>query len=389
MAQSRKGPRLYLKRRRRPRRHVWVIRDGPTEISTGCGEYDTQAAEESLARYIANKFRAPGALPADRLFIAEVVATYLNEHAQHAASAKTREFLFDTARPILEWWAGKKLVDVNGNNCRAYVRWRTAQRYRGRLISDQTARHDLKTLRSAINWYHREHGPLPTVPKLTLPARAAQRQDYWLTRGEVAARIRAALANPRTRHVARVILIGVYTGTRPGAILKLMWMPSAAGGWFDLETAVLHRRGRSSRQTSKRQPPARIHAKLMPHLRRWRALDLSRGITSVIHYQGAPVKKLRNSWKTVAARVGKAGEDGPHITRHTAATWQMQAGTNLYEAAGYLGMTAETLWDVYGHHHPDFQSEAATAVAKRRRDPLISGSQSGSQRSNRNAKSLK
>ena len=55
----------------------------------------------------------------------------------------------------------------------------------------------------------------------------------------------------------------------------------------------------------------------------------------------------------------------PHIIRHTAATWQMQAGTDLYEAAGYLGMTPETLWEEYGHHHPDFQSKAASAVARR------------------------
>ena len=52
--------------------------------------------------------------------------------------------------------------------------------------------------------------------------------------------------------------------------------------------------------------------------------------------------------------------------RHTAATWQMQAGTLLAEAAGYLGMSPETLWNVYGHHHPDFQEEAARASGKRR-----------------------
>ena len=29
-----------------------------------------------------------------------------------------------TAGPILAWWAGKKLSDINGGNCRAYVTWR-------------------------------------------------------------------------------------------------------------------------------------------------------------------------------------------------------------------------------------------------------------------------
>jgi len=48
-------------------------------------------------------------------------------------------------------------------------------------------------------------------------------------------------------------------------------------------------------------------------------------------------------------------------------------GTNLYEGAGYLGMSPETLWETYGHHHPDFQSTAANAVAKKGRKHLPFG----------------
>ena len=295
------------------------------------------------------------------------MAVYLREHAQHSPS---REFLIYTAQPILDWWTGKKLDEVNGANCRAYVKHRTAQTNRrarsAKPISLQTARHDLKTLRTAIHWYHAEHGPLPSVPKVTLPERKPRRDDYWLTRSQVAARLRAARASPRTRHVARQILIGIYTGTRPGAILGLMWHPTPTGGWFDLEHGILHRRGSGARRSKKRQPPAKIHTKLLPHLKRWKRLDQAHGINAVIHYQGQPVKKLRRSWATVAELAGAKGHDGPHITRHTAATWQMQAGTSVYDAAGYLGMSPETLWETYGHHHPDFQSGPSTAVVRRR-----------------------
>ena len=45
----------------------------------------------------------------------------------------------------------------------------------------------------------------------------------------------------------------------------------------------------------------------------------------------------------------------------TAATWQMQAGTPIYEAAGYLGMNAATLERVYGHHHINYQKTASEA----------------------------
>jgi hypothetical protein len=40
-----------------------------------------------------------------------------------------------------------------------------------------------------------------------------------------------------------------------------------------------------------------------------------------------------------------------HSLRPTAPTWQMQAGTDLWEAAGWLGMTVEQLEQNYGHHH--------------------------------------
>jgi len=39
----------------------------------------------------------------------------------------------------------------------------------------------------------------------------------------------------------------------------------------------------------------------------------------------------------------------------------LQAGVDLWEAAGWLGMTVEQLEANYGHHHPDFQEEAAEA----------------------------
>ena len=44
----------------------------------------------------------------------------------------------------------------------------------------------------------------------------------------------------------------------------------------------------------------------------------------------------------------------------------MQDGVPHWEAAGYLGMTVETLETVYGHHHPDFQKNAAGSKQLRR-----------------------
>jgi integrase len=58
----------------------------------------------------------------------------------------------------------------------------------------------------------------------------------------------------------------------------------------------------------------------------------------------------------------------PHILRHTAATWAMQRGVNVWDAAGWLGMSPEVLERVYGHHHPDFQRDAAEKMSGQNRD---------------------
>ena len=156
MPRKRLPPHLFLERRKPPKQSFWRIRDGKNGPSTGCGEYDLAGAETALADYIAAKYLPPTGLGA-RLLIDEVIAAYLKGHADEA---KARDFIVHTARPILEWWTGKRILDVNKTNCKAYVKWRTAQYRRQHpnskkprvKVSDQTARHDLKTLRAALNW---------------------------------------------------------------------------------------------------------------------------------------------------------------------------------------------------------------------------------------------
>jgi hypothetical protein len=48
--------------------------------------------------------------------------------------------------------------------------------------------------------------------------------------------------------------------------------------------------------------------------------------------------------------------------KHTAATWLMQRGVPIWQAAGYLGMSSEMIERTYGHHHPDYMRDAAKAI---------------------------
>ena len=169
-------PRLYL-RKRAGREPTYVILDGAREVGTGFGPSEPSSAEKALEAYLASKYRPQtGPAPLSSIPIADVVSIYLAEWAPHVARP---DFLASTAAPILDWWGDKMLAHIKGQSCREYVAWRTQR------VSEATARHDLATLRSAVNYYHREHGPLPSVPAITMP-RAPEPNDRWLTRSEAA-----------------------------------------------------------------------------------------------------------------------------------------------------------------------------------------------------------
>ena len=71
---------------------------------------------------------------------------------------------------------------------------------------------------------------------------------------------------------------------------------------------------------------------------------------------------MRKSFAAAVRAAGLGDDVTPHILRHTCATWLMQKGVDLWDAAGFLGMTVQQLEATYGHHHPDYQQEAAEAL---------------------------
>jgi hypothetical protein len=49
----------------------------------------------------------------------------------------------------------------------------------------------------------------------------------------------------------------------------------------------------------------------------------------------------------------------------------MQTGVSIWRAAGFLGMSVETLDRVYGQHHPDFLADAAEAMGRKPNQALV------------------
>jgi integrase len=158
------------------------------------------------------------------------------------------------------------------------------------------------------------------------------------------------------------ILLGLYTGRRKQAILSLRWPQ------VDLEARVIDFESPGRERTKKRRGKVPIPAKLLPLLRRTRKRGSDLGY--VLHINGKRIGNIKKGFAAACRRAGLKGVS-PHTLRHTAATWIVQAGVPLWQAAGYLAMRQETLERVYGHHHPDFMREAAEAM--NRRAPSVRG----------------
>jgi integrase len=100
----------------------------------------------------------------------------------------------------------------------------------------------------------------------------------------------------------------------------------------------------------------------MPHLKRARKRGTDLGY--VLHRNGERILDIKKGFAAACDRAGLK-DVTPHTLKHTAATWLMQRGTGLWEAAGFLAMSEKMLREVYGHHSPDFQKEAAANIGSK------------------------
>ena len=225
-------PRLKLRRARKGRRALWVIKDREREVSTGFGESERGKAEIAFAEYLF-KNRQPffGDGDPNQVLIGDCLAVYCEKHGP--SIARPDGLALEVER-LAEFFGDRFVAEVTPERCNEYVEWRCAQtdkratKSKGRAIKASTAKRELVTLSAALNWcWRNKRIDRPVV--VTLP-KVSENRERYLKRNEVAGLLWAALGFNRdgtrnrfrvNRHLARFILIALYTGTRHEAILRL------------------------------------------------------------------------------------------------------------------------------------------------------------------------
>lgn len=340
MPRRNSGARLRWLEKRKCFYITWTESGRSRERSTGTA--DRKLAEAALADFLHLRNRDAGPRDPAEVLVTDVLGDYAEEHGPETAAPWR---IAAAIKVLVPYWQGKTVANVSRETCRSYVTVRKR--------APGTARRELGILRAAINHAHRV-GRLTRAVAVDLPD-GAEARDRWLTRKEAAALLRAALREPRVRlHLPLFILIGLYSGQRKQAILTLRWSQ------VDLDAGRMDFNAPGARRSNKRRARQPIPRKLLGHLRRARRRGADLGF--VVNEGGKRLGDIKRGFGSACAKGGLL-DVTPHTLRHTCATWLMQRGVPLWEAAGYLQMTVETLQRVYGHHHPDFLKGASEAFS--------------------------
>lgn len=367
MPRKSKGPRLAL-----DARGNWIIRDirngKAINRGTGCPERDREGAERKLAAYIVSKHDPEAAVRKDNpnsVQIADVLLLEIKRIAKTDMPDARKRELISALQRIANWFGTRLVGDLTGA---------LQEQYAVERLFQAAAWRDLKLLSAAINRYlKRTVGGVQSRFSPVLPE-APQPRERWLTRQEAAALIRAAWRQRRerdnyhaSRHIARFVLIGLYTGSRASDICGASLLPSTNRGFVDLDKGIFRRKPEAKKETSKRQPTIPIPPRLLVHLRRWKRLGISRH--SVIEYNGRAVGRLRSGWDNAVEAAGLATDDPrkkvtPHVLRHTSISWFLASGTNIELVSQYTGCSVQTIRKVYRHALPNIFDPVLEAASK-------------------------
>ena len=98
------------------------------------------------------------------------------------------------------------------------------------------------------------------------------------------------------KHVARFILVALYTGSRAGAICAAGFERVIGRSYIDLDAGIFYRARLGARKTNKRQPPVHLPSRLLAHIRRWRRLGIS--TSAVVEWNGKPIQRINKAFRS-------------------------------------------------------------------------------------------
>lgn len=226
-------------------------------------------------------------------------------------------------------------------------------------------RNDILCANAAMRWCVRNRSfgkafTLAELEPLKVPP-PPKHKTHWLTPEEANTLLEAAQALNKPNvfdPLYLFILIDLDTATRCTALEELTWdrvaLTQKDGVWSGVVDFVVPGRPETKKQRGKNALTADVAA-ILAQARRCSNHPRVLGVDTTIEF------RFRRLCHKVLGR-----EEGPHILRHSWATWALSAGVNIAHVAKVLHDTVATVTRVYQHALPDETAAAVEQVASLR-----------------------
>ena len=277
-----KVPEFLLLPARKGHEAGYVIRDSVNgrrveKPCEGDGKTDLAEAQKQLAAYITGKHDPEAGRKGDanRVILADAISVYTTKHVEKKAARPnaTKKCLSN----ILEKLGHLKIGEIDGVVQEEYAdnradevaaAWAAKGKQKDADECYSAPRRELETMAAAINFYAKHsRGGVQAIFRPVLPD-PNPAHTRWLTRSEAAKLVwtawrmredrsndddatlygkvghnsRMAGEGRRTgKHIARLILIGLYTGTRKSPMIEAALLPTIGRPYVDLERGVFQR----------------------------------------------------------------------------------------------------------------------------------------------------
>lgn len=272
--------------------------------------------------------------------IADILDHYMQEHVEHHVAGKDiQQFAINK---LADYFGSYFPRELNQTHINLYTTKRTSGVF-GRKCVPGTVRRELSVLIAALNFCAKVgFGSLTRadVPYIQLPPKGAPK-DRVVSSDEAEALYQAAAigCEDRLSRIYRFLVIATEAAQRKSAITELTWKQ------VDFDVGVINFNPSGRLQTKKRRPVVPMSDTLREVL-----LVAKQQATGdyVLDHPGS----ISKPWRTLAKKVG-LNDVTPHTLRHTWATDAAAAGVSMWEIAGVLGDTVETVTKNYLHLSPD------------------------------------